>query len=186
MKIIKSFVGLFVLLFSGSAFADTITFTVDNIAGNTWEYNYTVANTGSTGGDIEEFTIWFDLGLYENLSISGSPSIDWDGLAIQPDPGLPDDGFADWLAFGPGIADGDTLGGFSVIFDFLGTGTPGDQFFDIIDPFTFDLLFSGITELGDVVTPVPEPTAASLFALGLLLIAFSLRRRRLSIQLLRK
>ena len=181
MKKISTLFGLSLFLLGNSAIADTITFTVDNIGGNTWQYNYTVANTGSTGGDIEEFTIWFDLGLYENLSGPGSPA-DWDPLLIQPDPGLPDDGFADWLAFGPGIAEGDSLGGFSVMFDFLGTGTPGDQFFDIIDPFTFNVLFSGITELGDVVVPVPEPTSTSLIALGLFLIAFYSKRRRLSLK----
>lgn len=186
MKIIKSFVSLTVFLFTGSAVADTITYTVDNIAGNTWQYNYTVANTGSTGGDILEFTVWFDLGLFENLAVSASPGA-WDGIAIQPDPGLPDDGFADWLDLDFfGIAEGDVLGGFSVMFDFLGTGTPGSQFFDIVDPDTFDVLFSGVTELGDVVVPVSAPASASLFALGLLLIAFSIRRRRASIQLLRK
>lgn len=185
MKTIKSLTGFAVFLFCNMALADSIEFTVNNLGGNTWEYSYTVTNDGSTGGDIEELTIWFDLGLYENLSVSGSP-VDWDPIAIDPDPGIPDDGFVDWLALGLGIAVGDSLGGFSVTFDFLGTGTPGAQFFDIVDPFSFDVLFSGVTEAGDIVVPVPEPVSASLVAFGLLLIAFGIRRRRLSIQLLKK
>ena len=173
----KRFNALFVLpllLLASSAFADTITYTTSFIAGITWQYDYEVENTGSTGGDIEEFSIYFDLGLYENLSISASP-VDWDGIAIQPDPFLPDDGFADWLALSVGIGIGETLGGFSVGFDFLGTGTPGAQFWEIFD-FDFDIVASGTTELGAVA--VPEPSSITLLAFGLILIAIYSRRRR--------
>lgn len=177
MKRVNAFFVLPLLLLASSAFADTITYAVSFIAGNTWQYDYTVENTGSTCCDIEEFSIYFDVNLTNNLSISASP-VDWDGIAIQPDTGLPDDGFADWLylGFDTGIGFGETLGGFSAVFDFLGTGTPGDQFWEIIDPFTFATLASGFTQL-DVAT-VPEPSSITLLAFGLFLIAIYSRRRR--------
>jgi len=179
MRKIRTVLGLSLFLFGNSAIANIITYTVDNIGGNTWQYNYTVTN--ELAFDIEEFTVYFDLGLYENLAVTGS-AVDWDPLVIQPDPLLPDDGFFDALALVAGIAPGDSLGGFSVSFDFLGVGTPGDQFFDIVDPFTFDSLASGITELRDADVSVPEPTSTSLIALGLFLIAFYSKRRRLSLK----
>ena len=51
----------------------------------------------------------------------------------------------------------------SVQFDYLGTNTPGTQFFDIFDPFTFAILDSGVTQLADV----PEPNMLLLLMTGL-------------------
>jgi len=176
MKRVKALSVLPLLLLASSAFADTITYDVTNIAGNTWQYDYTVENTGATCCDIESFTIFFEVFLYESLSIIASPT-DWDPLVAQPDTGLPDDGFADWLylGFNTGIEFGETLGGFSAVFNFLGTGTPGDQFFTINDPFDFLELSNGVTELA---VSVPEPSSITLFAFGLFLIAICSRRRR--------
>jgi len=143
--------------------ATPIFYQVQNLSGNSWEYTYTVDNQLAT--PIEEFTIYFDLGVYENLVITGSPTFDWDGLAIQPDPLLPDDGFADWLAFGLPIAPGEALGGFTVMFDYLVTGTPGSQFFETIDPNSFDVISEGFTRPLPS-DSVPEPGILVLFWLG--------------------
>jgi hypothetical protein len=151
--------GLFVLAGS-SVSATMINYDINNLAGNTWEYTYTVSND-TLGVDIKEFTIFFEVGLFENLVASSTPLL-WDPLTIQPDPGLPDDGFYDALALGPGIAPSDSLGGFSVQFDFLGAGTPGSQFFEVIDPSTFNTLDSGFTQV------IPLPAAIWLFASGLI------------------
>jgi MYXO-CTERM domain-containing protein len=61
---------------------------------------------------------------------------------------------------------GGGVSGFAVTFDWLGTGEPGAQPFDIVDPDTFEPIYSGTT--------VPEP-AAGLMAM---LAAAALRRRR--------
>lgn len=159
-KHIPPLVGLILLLSLSSSYATTIIYGVTNITGNTWEYTYNVAND-TLGIDIEEFTIFFDAALYENLSVTSAPT-DWDPLAIQPDPALPDDGFYDALALVVGIAPGDSLGGFGVQFDFLGTGAPGSQFFEVIDPFTFATLDSGFTQA------IPLPAAIWLFGSGML------------------
>ena len=58
-----------------SVWATTITYEVNNIAGNTWEYIYTVSND-TLGIAIEEFTILFDVGDYGNLVVTTTP-VDW-------------------------------------------------------------------------------------------------------------
>ncbi|MBN1765568.1 MAG: PEP-CTERM sorting domain-containing protein, partial [Sedimentisphaerales bacterium] len=60
------------------------------------------------------------------------------------------------------IAPGETVSGFSVSFDWLGTGVPGAQFYEIIDPDDFSTLDSGYT--------VPEPGTTILLCLGGLMI----------------
>jgi hypothetical protein len=150
--------------------ANPIYYDFQELGAGRYEYLYTVDN--QTALPIEEFTIWFDLGLYDNLLISGNPNLDWDGLEIQPDPFLPDDGFADWLTFSAAINPGEMLGGFSVEFDWLGTGTPGSQFFEIIDPLNYTALSSGFTQIAPT-TPsasVPEPDTWVLMGIGLLLL----------------
>ncbi len=143
--------------------ATPIFYEVQNLSGNSWEYTYTVDNQLATA--IEEFTIYFELGVYENLAITGSPTSDWDGFAAEPDPLLPDDGFADWLTFGLPIAPGETLGEFSVMFDYLVAGTPGSQFFETLD--------SGFEVIGEGFTrplpsgSVPEPGLLAMLGLGL-------------------
>lgn len=153
------FVFTFLINVPMAGHATTVSFDVTNISGNTWEYTYTVAND-TLGFDIEEFTIFFDVGLYENLVATATPA-DWDPLVIQPDLGLPDDGFYDALALVIGIAPGNSLSGFGVQFDFLGAGMPGSQLFQIVDPNTFDVLDEGFTTL------VPLPGALWLFGSGL-------------------
>jgi len=150
------------LLIAPQLWATTVTYDAMNIAGNTWQYTYNVTND-TLGQDIGEFTIFFDVNLYQNLTSAIAP-VDWDPLVIQPDPVLPDDGFYDALALVAGLPSGNSLTGFSVVFDFLGAGTPGDQTFSVIDPITFATLDSGFTQA----TAVPVPAAFWLFGSGLL------------------
>ena len=146
--------------------ASPIYYEANNLSGNSWEYTYTVDNQLDT--PIDGFTIWFDLGVYENLLITGSPNWDWDGFAAQPDSSLPDDGFADWLTFGLPINPGEVLAGFTVSFDYLGTATPGEQFFETFD-YDFNLLSEGYTEqmASTASASVPEPGTLLLFGLGI-------------------
>ena len=146
--------------------AALITFDATNIAGNTWLYDYTVENTG--GFDIEEFSIYFDYTLYENLVNESAPA-NWDPLAVQPDTGLPDDGFYDALALVAGIASGDTLSGFSIQFDYLGANAPGSQPYDIFDPISFNVLASGNTQSATQTVPEPAIFWLLLSGLGLLI-----------------
>lgn len=152
-----------------SASATIITADLMAIGGNTWSVDYTIIND-TLAFPIEEFTIFFDLGLYENISAGITPA-NWDPLVIQPDPLLPDDGLYDALALVSGIPPLGGLGGFNVSFDWLGAGIPGSQFYEIVDPFTFDVLDSGLTVV-NVRGSVPEPPIQSLLAIGLLWVIF--------------
>lgn len=154
------------LVASGPATATVIEYEATNLVGNTWQYDYTVTND-TLGFDIEELTIFFDLNLYENLASPSGPA-GWDPIVIQPDPALPDDGFYDALALVAGIAPNASLGGFSVVFDYLGTDAPGAQLWNIVDPFTFETLEAGLTVLAQPTAPVPAPPVLWLGIAGLI------------------
>ena len=165
----------FVLLFlSWNVSATTITFDLSNSSGNTWTANYSIIND-TLAGPIEEFTIFFDLGLYENINSVSTPA-NWDPIAIQPDVGIPDDGFYDALALISGIANGATLSGFIVSFDWLGVDSPISQYFEIVDPFTFDVLDSGQTQISQLVS-VAEPGSISLLIAGLFGLFFARKNK---------
>ena len=128
-----------------------------------WQYTYEVANIGLTE-PIEEFTIWFDYELYDSLAVvTPDTPAGWDQIVWQPDEVLGDDGGYDAKALGVGIGQGSTIGGFSVSFDWLGTGEPGPQRYDIVDPANYpEPLDSGET--------IPEPGTIFLLCIGSLVL----------------
>jgi len=145
----------------GFAGDSQISYSLTELGGGSWQYSYEVGNI-SLPAPIEEFTIWFDYSLYENLVITtpNPPANDWDELAIQPEPVIGDDGFYDGLTEigNPGISIGETVNDFSVSFNWLGINEPGSQFYEIIDPVTFGTIDSGWT--------VPEPATSLLLIAG--------------------
>ena len=127
-----------------------------------WQYSYTVSD--STFAADTGFTIYFDLGLYDLLDPSPTaPNGDWDVLAWNPDPSLPDDGAYDAYA----LVDNASLADmFSVSFVWLGGGSgPGSQFFEVYDGLTWSVLEDGFATAG--AAPVPEPATMLLFGTGL-------------------
>lgn len=163
------------LLAAGSqAQGAVIDYSVTALGPQSWQYDYTVTNDSEIL-TIDEFTIYFDRTLFGNLAIALSP-VNWDPLVIQPDPELPSNGFFDALALAFGIAPGTALSGFSVTFDFLGSGIPGSQPFDVVDPLTFEVLQSGFTSLA--AQTVPEPGTLALLLVGGIAAAAVQRRRR--------
>lgn len=166
-----------VLLFTTQyAWSSAITFHATDIGGGSWRYDYTLVND-SLAVPVEEFTIFFDVGLYENLRSPAGPA-PWDLLLVEPDPGLPDDGWFDGLVFdiADALAPGASLAGFSVEFDFLGTGTPGRQNFEFLTA-DLELLGSGLTTRPGA--SVPEPASVGLIAAGLLAL-LGIRRCRVT------
>ena len=99
---------------NSSAYATNIFFNPDNLGGNQWQYTYTVSNN-SLAVPIEELTIYFDYGLYDNLNVTSS-LINWSELAVNPRLilGFSQDGFYDDLTLlagiAPGAAEGRTFG----------------------------------------------------------------------------
>jgi hypothetical protein len=159
--------------------APIITYTATNVSGSTWTYQYALTNTAPTGV-ISEFTTWFDRAKYSNLSVVATPAT-WNSIAIQPDFGIPADGFFDSLALGTGLGINASLTGFSVRFNYLASGTPGAQPFEIINPSTFLTLYSGTTSLAGssgsgTGTSVDAPATFALLAVSLVALARTRRR----------
>jgi hypothetical protein len=138
-----------------------VSYDLTDFGNDRYRYDYEVTNV-SLPDAIEEFTVWFDYSLFANLALAtpDPPAGDWDELVVQPAPGLPDDGYYDALGVSGGIAMGSGVAGFAVEFDWLGEGLPGSQPFDIVDPETFDIVFSDFT--------VPEPGTWGLLLVGML------------------
>jgi hypothetical protein len=148
--------------------ATQISYSVNSLGDNHWQYNYTVSNV-SLPQPIKEFTINFDPQLCTNLTITTPPPGGWNAIVWQPEPFLGDGGAYDALNSGAGIAIGEVVAGFSVRFDWLGTGSPAAQWYEVVDTVTFATLDSGWT--------VPEPAALSVFVLGSLVLARRRTRR---------
>jgi hypothetical protein len=158
---------MLLLLTSISARATTISYDLTSLGGNIWQYNYTVTND-SMSEPITEFWIRYDYGLYDVLQIESAVT----GWAQQSSDPLfsgtgPQDGYYFAIASGPGIADGDSVGGFSVSFVYYGIGdfaTPGEQWFDVYTNQVY--VDSGWTIAS--VSPVPEPAVFILLCSGIL------------------
>jgi len=174
----QKFLAVFILLFLNFsvASATVITANLINTGGSSWQAEYTVEND-TLGSSIEEFTVWFDVGLYDNISIVSTPT-GWNPLVVQPDASIPDAGFYDATVSGTGISSGSDLEGFTVEFDWLGGSASMSQFYEIIDPDTFDTLDDGYTDTviettSSGATSIPEPSSIALFILGFAGFAFS-------------
>jgi hypothetical protein len=156
------FAAVFIILISATAFGSLsqISYISEELGANRFQYTYTVTNI-NLPEPIEEFTIYFDYGLYDNLAIETQQplSTDWDEIVIQPEPVLSDDGFYDALVLNTGISQGQGISGFSVSFDWLGQDVPGTQFYEIINPVSFETIDSGFT--------VPEPSTLVFLGTGL-------------------
>jgi hypothetical protein len=144
----------------------SVQYDVDQLGAVRWEYTYTVTNNTLAPG-VEELTLWFDYGLFENLAVTTpSPlSGEWDEIVVQPEPLIHDDGFYDALALAAPIDVGESVHGLAVAFDWLGQGEPGAQPFEIVDPDSFEVLASGVT---------PEPGSILVLLIG----GLACRRRR--------
>ena len=160
-------------LFSGTANGDPDTriwYDVVDLGTGRWEYTYDVENISlSVPILIEEFTIWFDYDLYDNLIVTtpATPA-GWDQIFWDPEPVLLDDGAFDAETLGSGIGIGQIVGDFSVSFDWLGTNDPGSQLYHIVDPDNYPVpIETGYT--------IPEPGTLCLMGCGAL---FMFKRRR--------
>ncbi len=159
MKSVRSTVVLYCVLFaiSPNLHATMVSYITTDLGGSQFQYEYNVTND-TLGVPIRQFTIWFDVELYDNLAITTEdpPASEWNEIILEKTGfGLPI-GY-DALADEGGVPPSETVGGFLLRFDWLGINIPGPQFFEIIDPVTSQTLDSGYT--------IPEP--ATFLLLGL-------------------
>jgi outer membrane protein assembly factor BamB len=133
-------------MLSSSALATQVTFVTEDIGSGQWVYHYNLIND-TLNDPLEQFVIWFEPWLYENLSIVSDPHIgyDWYQDTVEPDPVWLYYGAYRALAWDEGIPIGDSESGFAVRFTYLGEGTPGQQEFDIVDPNEYVSLEAGWT-----------------------------------------
>jgi hypothetical protein len=169
-KLLAVLLVLCVIAGMSPARATVIEYELTSLGGDQWRYDYFVHND-TLGTSLDWFSLFFDLGDYEDLSGEIAP-LGWDPLIQQPDPGLPDDGIFDLFASTGGIAAGATESGFSIVFRWLGGATPGSQRFDVIGLDPGAPLESGIT-VRRPGAAVNEPRSLALALLGL-----GLRRQR--------
>lgn len=162
--------GVFIAASAASAAANAVVvqYNLVPLGSNNYRYVYTVENNGSLGAGVEVslFDVMFDPALYAETSLSATTPVplgdNWDEIFLTSAPGLP--AAYDALALAGGVADGATVGGFSVDFTWLGAGTPGNQPFAIYDPVNFDVLEEGVTASD----AVPLPAALWLLGSGIM------------------
>lgn len=177
MKAVRYLPVLGCLLAAQSAGAITIDYDLVPLGGASYRYEYTVTNDGSLGAGVpvELFDILFDTSLYLEASLAivstDPPASDWDeqilgtGVLIEP--------AYDAFALAGGIADGTSVAGFAVQFDWLGAVMPGAQPFEVYDVNTFDLVEAGTTRSA----AVPEPSVLSLMLVSAAAVGLTRRRK---------
>jgi hypothetical protein len=146
--------------------AASITFQVSNLGGSSYRYNYLL--NGFVLGANQELDLQFDPTLYSNLTNGVGTGFDLTLLQPNNPGGLP----GDYQLFTP-VANPSLAGPFSVDFNYLGLGTPGNQTFLLnqFDASGVNLVSStpgGNTSLSGGSSVVPEPATWPILALAAL------------------
>ena len=175
MRILSNFIAASALAFfvqAASALPLSISYSFTDIAdpvpgADRWEVDYRAQGALNP---FDGFNVLFAPSDFINLSADSAPA-GWSTYTLDPFP--PGDGIFSATFDGSGSLPADFL----VSFDWLGTGAPGSQSFEVFDA-NFELIGGGRTTLqGTGPNPVPEPGTLLLFVGGLAAIV-SLRRKK--------
>jgi len=158
-----------VLFGQQAAQAAELSYSLTDLGGNQWRYDYALALDAADPA-FDELTVYFDLPDTAAITAFSAPA-EWDVLAVQPDPALPDAGYFDALHLSGAIAGAGTYSGFSVSFTALSGALPATQRFELLQSDSLQVVWSGQT-----VAAVPEPEGYALFVSGLGLLALQRRR----------
>ncbi len=152
------------LSFQATADSLPVAYSLINLGGGEYQYDYSIYNNGTLGGGapVQLFDIAFDPVFYSGLSIvTPNPlASQWTEQILAPVGSSP----ADLDVSAPqngGIQVGSTASGFAVDFKWLGQGQPGSQAFQIFDPNSFAQLQSGNTITAVPVSNLPGGTPSS-------------------------
>ena len=179
---ILGILGLTLLAGQAGAATISISYNLIPVGGSTYDYVYSIYNDGSLAGSaaVQLFDVDFSTSLYSSISIVTPPSFNtqWSEQLLAP-VGPPGTAFDVCAAnqgnvncpTTPGILAGNSLSGFAVQFNWLGTGTPGSQPFQIFNANTSQVLENGNTV-------APEPSTFGLLALAVAFGGYRLRRKR--------
>lgn len=158
--------------FSATASTIDLKYSLEDLGSGRYRYDYTLVNASFSSG-VKWFSVDFDPSNVDegSLVISSPSASDWIAQVLYSAPGLP--AMFDASTSGLGVSAGQSLSGFSVEFNWLGSGLPASQAFAVYDPTNFNVVESGFTT-----TAVPEPLAGSLAlsGLGFLFLQYRLRR----------
>lgn len=159
------------LPFLGRADGAMLTYSLTNIGGNSWQYDYSFSSAQALPANTG-FSVYFEAGVAAGLTEVAAPA-GWDTLIVQPGSFLGDsEGYYDALALN-GLAAGETAGLFSLRLNWLAVNSqPGDPRFEVYRlGSTFEVIESGLASL------VPVPAAGLLFGSGLAGLLLLVRRR---------
>jgi len=159
MKTIIKLAGI--LLMVNTCHATMIYSELVDLGANQYQYNYQIENDALLA--LDNFSLFFDVGKTSNLVVLSAP-LDWQTDVYQPDLLIPADGFLDVYTELALLAQGQTLNGLSVFFDWTGSTLPVAQGFEIYDE-QWNIVESGYTTLK---VSVDEPSTLLLLGIGVI------------------
>ena len=177
-NIVKSACLMVGLIFSGLCSATLITADISNGAQPSYyEFQYNITN--DTTDAIDGITLYFDYGLFQNISLVNIPA-NWDFFADDPFSlgGFEESGIVDGFAISAPLAMGQELTSLVVSFEWLGSTDIASyaQSYEIYDAATFNYVGEGSVALS--VSQVPEPSTIVIFALAIILLMTTSVKRR--------
>lgn len=145
-----------------TANAASVKYEAVALGGTSWRYDYTLQGN-ATATAFDGLTIYFAASSFGQLSNELAPS-GWETLVVQRDTGIPADGFLDLLNLGGSLSGALTPVVFSLRVEYLGTGLPRSQRYELYQSTPFSVVASGETVQ---VGAIPEPRTNALMLLGL-------------------